>query len=101
MCPPEPPREPAPRPTHRASAGTHPQPKLSPLAPELALLLAPESRQKKKNSSLQSPLFLAFSKNLFKEALREEDIFLNLLSGAGSTTALGCHLSDTALRRDP
>lgn len=52
-------------------------------SPKLAHLFAPERRQKEKIPLSGHPLFLALSKNLFKEALQEEDIFLNSLSGVG------------------
>ena len=75
-----------PRPTRRASAGTHPPQRLS-RRPLLGARPPPDATgaqaKGEANSSLGSPRFLALSDNLFRETLREEDIFLNPLSGWG------------------
>lgn len=74
-APPHPPRFSRDPPAAEAEPAGHSSELAHPPAP-------PErGRKGKQHSSLGSPLFLALSNNLFRETLREEDIFLNPLSG--------------------
>ena len=93
---PEPPPEPAPGPARRASPGTHPQRRLSPLA-------TPRSAGKRgrKIPPFAHHSFLLSPRICLRRRCRKKDIFLNPLSGRGLPLPCGATSATLPSTRTP
>lgn len=96
--------DPAPRPTRRASAGTHPPQRLSPPATPRSSPTSRRHRSAGERGSniplLGHPLSRSLRQFVSGDAAGRRHL-LESSSGVGSAAALRCHLGDTTLRQDP